>query len=255
MVSLTQFYCSGTSDDVSSKVNILACNSTANSLFAAFAPISAALYPTAFPNSTVCKPGKPVPIINFHGLADTIVPFGGRANNSAGDTNCTNTYTSVLTSKLRKIDPFVDALPNITIWRQGWATLNGCPNTTVSNLTSLATSNVNNSAFLWNCQSVSSWSVVHGYSVYGLQHSWPSTAGLDDGATTSNETAAFPLSQSTATFNATNSYIVPFLNSFAGNKSFDYTITPSSSGVQIKSVDARIAIGVTTFTAFCILLL
>ncbi|KAJ7056883.1 hypothetical protein C8F01DRAFT_1372213 [Mycena amicta] len=56
----------------------------ARHLFAAFAPVSPALYAGA--NPTNCAPGRPVPIVNFHGLSDRIIPFGGQNADKEGRT-------------------------------------------------------------------------------------------------------------------------------------------------------------------------
>lgn len=70
------------------QTNILACNSTSAPLFAAFAPVSAALYPDTHPINN-CTPGRVIPIINFHGLDDDIIPFDGRlADVWTGDKAC-----------------------------------------------------------------------------------------------------------------------------------------------------------------------
>jgi poly(3-hydroxybutyrate) depolymerase len=66
--------------------NLLACTPATASLFAAFAPVSAALYAGA--NPADCNPGRAVPIINFHGLADRIIPFDGQAADHQNRTEC-----------------------------------------------------------------------------------------------------------------------------------------------------------------------
>jgi len=66
--------------------NLLACTPATAGLFAAFAPVSAALYAGANPQN--CTPGRPVPIINFHGLADKIIPFDGQAADRQNRTEC-----------------------------------------------------------------------------------------------------------------------------------------------------------------------
>ncbi|KAJ7201083.1 carbohydrate esterase family 1 protein, partial [Mycena pura] len=66
--------------------NLLACTPATARLFAAFAPVSPALYAGANPPD--CAPGRPVPIINFHGLADEVIPFDGQAADAEGRTEC-----------------------------------------------------------------------------------------------------------------------------------------------------------------------
>ncbi|KAJ7130339.1 hypothetical protein C8R44DRAFT_872150 [Mycena epipterygia] len=84
--------------------NLLACTPATASLFAAFAPVSAALYAGANPQN--CTPGRPVPIVNFHGLADKIIPFDGQAADRENRTE----YATL----------------NITEYRAAWADRNGC---------------------------------------------------------------------------------------------------------------------------------
>ena len=62
--------------------NLLACDATASKRIAAFAPVSGAYYQDvpedACNAETVpieCNPGRcPIPIIEFHGTADTTIP-------------------------------------------------------------------------------------------------------------------------------------------------------------------------------------
>ncbi|KZP07784.1 carbohydrate esterase family 1 protein [Athelia psychrophila] len=146
--------------------NILACDSTASSLFAAFALVSAALYAGAYPLSG-CTPGDTVPLINFHGLADTIIPFDGQLADKENDA--------------------AYVLPNITVYRQDWALRDGCATTVSLSLTHPFT---NTTLKEWGCSSTDARAVVRGYTVDGLGHSWPSTLGLDGGVTTFNATTA-----------------------------------------------------------------
>ncbi len=73
---------------------LMAC--TLSARIAAFAAVSGAFYP---PESTDCQPTRPAPILEFHGTADGIVPYGGN-----------NTF------------------PPIPQWLQTWATRDGCAN-------------------------------------------------------------------------------------------------------------------------------
>jgi hypothetical protein len=57
-------------------------------IFALFALVFTALYPTADPTTQAgCNPGHIVPLINFHGLTDTTITFDGQASNH-GNTSC-----------------------------------------------------------------------------------------------------------------------------------------------------------------------
>lgn len=53
---------------------LLACR--ASDRIAAIAPVAAALYPDT---RTPCAPGRPVPVIDFHGTVDATIPYAGDA--------------------------------------------------------------------------------------------------------------------------------------------------------------------------------
>ncbi|KAJ7056905.1 alpha/beta-hydrolase [Mycena amicta] len=180
-----RFYASGKSNG-GGFTNLLACTPQTANLFAAFAPVSPALYAGA--NPTNCAPGRPVPIVNFHGLSDRIIPFGGQNADKEGQTEY--------------------ATPNITQFREAWAERNGCGSAAkVGGVVKLSSAiklkkqpavshphtNTTLKAFPCDAQ-------VNGFTVDGLGHSWPGTAGLDGGVTT---------------FNATTANIVPFFETYA----------------------------------------
>ena len=73
---------------------LLACR--ASDLVAAVAPVAAANYPET---STPCAPGRPVPVIAFHGTADATIPYAGDAERG---------------------------LPALKDWAAGWAQRDGC---------------------------------------------------------------------------------------------------------------------------------
>nr|GAT52889.1 predicted protein [Mycena chlorophos] len=183
-----RFYASGKSNG-GGFTNLLACTPSTASLFAAFAPVSAALYAGA--NPADCAPGRSVPIINFHGLADTVIPFDGRDADKEGRTEY--------------------ATPNITQYREAWAARNGCgagtSSTKVGGRVKLSSHIALNQAPLIShphenttLKAFTCDSQVNGFTVDGLGHSWPGTAGLDGGVTT---------------FNATTANIVPFFETYA----------------------------------------
>lgn len=59
-------------------VDTIACNATVGGEFAAFAPASGAFYTNNDGNYGDCKPARvPVPMLEFHGGADTDVKYGG----------------------------------------------------------------------------------------------------------------------------------------------------------------------------------
>ncbi|KAK7042504.1 Alpha/Beta hydrolase protein [Favolaschia claudopus] len=171
-----RFYASGKSNG-GGFTNLLACTPATASLFAAFAPVSPALYAGA--NPADCNPGRPVPIINFHGLADKIIPFGGQDADRKGRTEY--------------------ATPNITEYREAWANRNGCADITAKQ--AAAGDNLGFNAKVSHphtdttlkesaCSASNLQAVVNGFTVKELGHSWPSTLGLDGGVTTFNATTA-----------------------------------------------------------------
>ncbi|KAJ7720813.1 alpha/beta-hydrolase [Mycena metata] len=167
-----RFYASGKSNG-GGFTNLLACTPATASLFAAFAPVSAALYAGA--NPTNCSPGRPVPIINFHGLADKIIPFDGQAADRENRTEY--------------------ATPNITQYREAWAQRNGCSTSAPARVAS-----ANGPKIGFRRARRTTTAVVNGFTVKGLGHSWPGTAGLDGGVTD---------------FNATTANILPFFDMHA----------------------------------------
>jgi len=56
-------------------VSLLACDLAGR--IAAFATVSGSYYPLVDPRSRTCQPPRPVPILEFHGTADRIVPYTG----------------------------------------------------------------------------------------------------------------------------------------------------------------------------------
>lgn len=181
-------------------------------MIAAYAPVSAALYNGTLPFAG-CEQSNAVPLINFHGLSDTIVPFDGRSQLN-GNTSCKCGCFAVasLSAKVT-VSPIADALPNITVWRSAVAGRNSCNSTQTLNATVL--DSMSSTEDSWNCASENSRAVVNGYSVQGLGHSWPSTLGLDGQQTS---------------FNATSQYIIPFFEAHPNSFSFDYSIAGNSSG-------------------------
>ena len=124
--------------------NVLAC--TLAGRLAAFAPVSGS-YP-AYPGG--CHPVRPVPLLEFHGTADRIVPYNG--------------------SQSRQ-------LPSILAWLQGWATRDGC---TMG--PTVFYKQVNVTGLEWtDCQGNAT--VVH-YRIQGQGHRWPSLTFKEPGGTT-----------------------------------------------------------------------
>lgn len=84
-IDKTRIYASGKSNG-GGLTNLLACNATTASKFAAFAGVSGAYYEDKLARN--CAPGRIVPFISFHGLNDTTIPYDGKD----GDTAATSTY-------------------------------------------------------------------------------------------------------------------------------------------------------------------
>lgn len=113
--------------------NLLACKLAGR--IAAFAPVSGS-YPPA-PGG--CTPQRPVPILEFHGTADTVVPYRGSYQRNE---------------------------PPIMLWLQHWASRDGC---TQGPTTFYQSHNVIGNEWT-GCKG---GAVVIGYSILGEGHQWP----------------------------------------------------------------------------------
>ncbi|KZP05254.1 carbohydrate esterase family 1 protein, partial [Athelia psychrophila] len=155
-VDSSRLYASGKSNG-GGFVNLLACTESTAGTFAAFAPVSAALYP-ATDSFSGCNPNQAVPLVNLHGADDTIEPMAGQAEE----------YGNI-----------GYATPTIEGWRQAWANRDGCSDS--SAVDEVVQKNVFTSTTLetWNCSTSDPRATVHAYTIAGLGHSWPSTTGAD----------------------------------------------------------------------------
>jgi polyhydroxybutyrate depolymerase len=116
--------------------NVLAC--TLAGRLAAFAPVSGSYPP--YPGG--CHPVRPVPLLEFHGTADRVVPYNG--------------------SQSRQYSP-------ILAWLQGWATCDGC---TMG--PTIFYTHVNVTGLEWtHCRGNAT--VVH-FRIQGEGHRWPSVS-------------------------------------------------------------------------------
>lgn len=158
---------------------LLACRPDTSSVFAAFAPVSPALYPgtDAFYN---CTPSRPAPVFHTHGVVDAVAPFYGRAK--------------------KQHSRYSGPEPDVRVWRRHWAERNGCAKGRYAGEMAQPGSveQVHEGVWeeVWNCTGAE----VRSLSVEGLGHSWPTTLGLD--------TAGSP--NQTANFNLTSQHLVQF---------------------------------------------
>ncbi|MEC3982309.1 ferulic acid esterase [Amycolatopsis sp. H20-H5] len=122
---------------------LLACRLA--SRIAAFAPVSGAFYP----QGGECDPSRPAPILDFHGTADTTIPYAG--NPAKG-------------------------LPSIPDWLAGWSSRDGC-------FTRPLTYSPIKGVDVQRWFGCDRRSTVEHYRVEGAGHVWPSTQPNDDSAT------------------------------------------------------------------------
>ncbi|TVY30348.1 Bifunctional acetylxylan esterase/xylanase [Lachnellula hyalina] len=167
--NFTETYCIDTSKIYASGMSIgggftatLACDSSVNTQIAAFAPVSGAYYI----NTTTCAPtaveipcdkgDRIVPVIEFHGDADTTIPYGGESKNG-------------------------DCLPEVSHWVRSWSYRDGLG---LKNITTydLYSGKVTRSKFP-NNSSDPNFGLVQHYKTAGLGHIWPSTNSTSYDAT------------------------------------------------------------------------
>lgn len=113
--------------------NLLAC--TLDERIAAFAPVSGSFPPA--PGR--CHPQRPVPMMEFHGTADHVVPYTGNHKRS---------------------------LPPISLWLQQWAARNGCTRGPINFYKSQDVIGEKWTACKGNA-------TVIGYRILGEGHTWP----------------------------------------------------------------------------------
>lgn len=161
----------------------MACTSSIASQFAAFATVSAAFYTTTFNGN--CSTERPRPILDFHGTADTVVPYNGGPSHGGTEVS-------------------------IDYFRQGWALRNGCQGgPTISHLSKEIDPQQLVDIQTWNMTSEVG-GIVIGFKIRDGQHAWPRTTlptkcggkvGADD--------------CSLSVFNATSNFIIPFFNNYS----------------------------------------
>ncbi|KAJ6534018.1 alpha/beta-hydrolase [Mycena vulgaris] len=147
-VDSKRIYASGMSNG-GGFVNLLACSEGIASTFAAFAPVSAALYSGTHPFDD-CNPGRKIPIINFHGKADKTIPFDGRKS---------------LTDTAYATAPIAE-------WRDAWIVRNGCDASAPSDVSNPHDGVVETT---WQCGDNNA-TTIKAFDIEDGIHRWPSTA-------------------------------------------------------------------------------
>ncbi|ORY26980.1 Alpha/Beta hydrolase protein [Naematelia encephala] len=157
---------------------LLACRHDTTSLFAAFAPVSPALYPGTLAFSH-CDPVRPVPIYHAHGILDVVTSYYGRG----------------------PLEPGYGPEPDVRVWRRQWAERNGCKGETgtLPEPDEVFHPHVNTTEEIWHCQGAE----VRALTIDYLGHSWPTTEGLDPSGSPNH----------VATFNFTHQHLVQFFSS------------------------------------------
>jgi polyhydroxybutyrate depolymerase len=122
---------------------VLACRLAGR--IAAFAPVSGAFYP----EGGTCEPSRPVPIIDFHGTADTTIPYDG--NPAKG-------------------------LPSLPSWLAGWAERDACRPRPSEHV-------IAGNVTVQTWHACAGHGAVRHYRVAGAGHVWPSTRPNLDSAT------------------------------------------------------------------------
>ena len=151
-IDTSRVYATGKSDG-GSVAGELACK--AADIFSRVASVAGAYYPIA----GGCTPTRAVAILEFHGDADTVIPYGGNVK--------------------RK-------LPDVHVWLSGWAQRNGCASDEGPKHTSAAIT-------------MHRWSgcrdgvTVTGYRIHGGGHTWPGATSPSGPGATSQAIDATPL--------------------------------------------------------------
>ncbi|WVF70947.1 hypothetical protein IAT40_005742 [Kwoniella sp. CBS 6097] len=181
-VNHRRYYASGKSNG-GGFTALLACRPDTSAIFAAFAPVSPALYQEAKSfHDCHPAPGRAVPIFHSHGIEDDDTPFHGRSEES---------------------NWIYGPEPDVRVWRARWALRNGHPAPAgpqggLPKPNKVYHPHVNATEEVWDLGKAE----FRALSVKGLGHSWPTTEGLD--------LAGRP--NQTATFNFTGQHLVQFFS-------------------------------------------
>lgn len=156
-------------------MNQLACDASTSSRFAAFAPVSAAIYTLNSTNYTIpdCQPHKPIPIMEFHGLDDKTVPYNGGLDDQSRDQipgrNCSNNDTTSVSCNYSVAPVLNGTLEEAEATMAAWAQRNGC--TAVHDETLCDRDGKPTEHYTWTCGG--GGGLVQHYPVGGLGHIWP----------------------------------------------------------------------------------
>ncbi|KIR28493.1 poly(3-hydroxybutyrate) depolymerase [Cryptococcus deuterogattii 99/473] len=156
---------------------LLACRPDTSALFAAFAPVSPALYQGTY-SFHGCQTERGVNIFHSHGVEDTDTQYHGRTPEGGS----------------------FGPEPDVRRWRREWAERNGCKSSWPGQWAEPEVEEIYPGVWeeVWDCPK----GEVRGLSIEGLGHAWPSTAGWD--------LAGFP--NQTASFNFTSPHLVDFFS-------------------------------------------
>lgn len=156
-IETSQIYAAGKSNG-GGFCGTMACDATLSKLIAAFAPVSGAFYvpgssesncqPTTIP--LTCNASRyPVPILEFHGSADNVIPYSGGGHNG-------------------------ECLPSVPHWVREWSKRDGF------GLKNVTTSLYNGKVLKYEYANGSSTGTVTSYLTDGLGHAWPATVSNAD---------------------------------------------------------------------------
>lgn len=193
---------------------VLAADPELSTMIAAFAPVAGAFYVSqdakCRPDSVniSSNPGRPnIPILEFHGAADDVIPYDGGADRG-------------------------DCLPAITHWTQSWAQSNGLdPN---SNTTSKVPGAINNDATVFQFGTGSSLGMVtHILVGEDIGHDWPATVDNEDNTIQGHSPASFNASSVIIDF--FNTYEMPASQALGPQTTGDQTATGAQPAVASTS--------------------
>jgi poly(3-hydroxybutyrate) depolymerase len=141
-VDSSRVYASGMSNG-GGFVNLMACSPTLSAKFAALAPVCGAYYNGNAADGSDCSPAySPIPILEFHGLADQTIPYDGGMHNGI-------------------------MLPQVMDWITHWSERNGCDDNDQPESELLNNDMVTH--YRWGC---SHWSTEH-FAIKDMDHVWP----------------------------------------------------------------------------------